>query len=62
MASSPANSIQDFLTPESMLTPGVLGSLTMMITNALAVNFEVSRAWTGLGLSFENGLMNSGAA
>lgn len=40
-----------------MLTPGVAGSLTMMITNALAVNFEMSRAWTGLVLSFVFGLL-----
>lgn len=46
-----------FLTPEAMLTPGVAGALTMMITNALAVNFEMERAWTGLALSFVFGLL-----
>jgi hypothetical protein len=51
------NSIQDFLTPEAMLTPGVAGSMTMMITNALATNFDMPRAWLGLGLSFVFGLL-----
>lgn len=37
---SPANNpLAQFLTPEAMLTPGVAGSLTMMITNALTLNF-----------------------
>lgn len=49
--------IEEFLTPEAMLTPGVAGSLTMMITNALAVNFAMPRAWIGLGLSFVFGLL-----
>lgn len=40
-----------------MLTPGVAGALTMMITNTLAVNFDAPRAWTGLGLSFVFGLL-----
>src|SRR5690242_9663850 len=49
--------IEQFLTPEAMLTPGVLGSLTMMITNSLAQNFTMPRAWLGLGLSFLFGLL-----
>jgi hypothetical protein len=49
--------IQEFLTPEAMLTPGVAGSLTMMITNALATNFTMPRAWVGLCLSFLFGLL-----
>jgi hypothetical protein len=36
----------EFLTPEAMLTPGVAGALTMMITNALGSNFAAPRAWT----------------
>ena len=40
-----------------MLTPGVAGSMTMMITNALATNFNMPRAWLGLGLSFVFGLL-----
>jgi hypothetical protein len=55
---SPGTSaIEQFLTPEAMLTPGVAGSLTMMITNALTVNFAMPRAWVGLGLSFVFGLL-----
>lgn len=52
-----SNTFQDFLTPEGMLTPGVAGSLTMMMANALAVNFAAPRAWTGLALSFVFGLL-----
>lgn len=55
--SSESNSLAQFLTPEAMLTPGVAGSLTMMITNALTVNFAMPRAWAGLGLSFIFGLL-----
>ncbi|WP_130583563.1 hypothetical protein [Bradyrhizobium sp. Leo170] len=55
---SPAsNPLSQFLTPEAMLTPGVAGALTMMITNALTVNFSMPRAWVGLGLSFVFGLL-----
>ncbi len=52
-----ANVLDSFLTPEAMLTPGVAGALTMMITNALAQNFELPRAYTGLALSFVFGLL-----
>lgn len=52
-----SNPFQQFLTPEAMLTPGVAGSLTMMITNALAANFNAPRAWIGLLLSFVFGLL-----
>ena len=51
------NPLQQFLTPEAMLTPGIAGSLTMMITNALAINFSMPRAWLGLTLSFIFGLL-----
>ncbi len=43
----PRDKFRDFLTPEAMLTPGVAGSMTMMITNALAINFGAPRATTG---------------
>ena len=46
-----SNPLAQFLTPEAMLTPGVAGSLTMMITNALTQNFAMPRAWVGLALS-----------
>lgn len=53
----PAPSLGDFLDPESMLTPGIAGSVVMFVTNALAVNFHLHRAYTGLFLSFLVGLM-----
>jgi hypothetical protein len=43
--------IDNFLNPEAMLTPGAAGALTMMITNALALNFDTHRALTGLIIS-----------
>ena len=49
--------IESFLNPQSMLTPGILGALTMMVTNALALNFALPRAWTGIILSFVFGLL-----
>jgi len=52
-----ANVLDSFLTPEAMLTPGVAGAMTMMITNALAQSFELPRAYTGLALSFTIGLL-----
>jgi len=51
------NVLDSFLTPEAMLTPGVAGAMTMMITNALAQNFELPRAYAGLALSFTIGLL-----
>src|ERR1700722_4539085 len=51
------NPLEEFLTPEAMLTPGMAGSVTMMITNALSVNFAMPRAWVGLVLSFIFGLL-----
>ena len=44
--------LDQFLTPEAMITPGAAGALTMMITNALALNFDTHRALTGLLVSF----------
>lgn len=49
--------IDQFLTPEAMLTPGAAGALTMMITNALAFNFDTHRALTGLVISCLFGAM-----
>ncbi|MBV9965111.1 MAG: hypothetical protein JO008_05405, partial [Alphaproteobacteria bacterium] len=40
-AASQSNPFDAFLRPESMVTPGALGALTMLITNALANNFGV---------------------
>jgi hypothetical protein len=52
MPEEPVRGLDQFLTPEAMLTPGAAGALTMMITNALALNFDTHRALTGLLLSF----------
>jgi hypothetical protein len=49
---NPVKGFDQFLTPEAMLTPGAAGAMTMMITNALALNFDTHRALTGLVLSF----------
>jgi hypothetical protein len=54
---SRSNPYGQFLNPEAMLTPGLAGALVMMITNGLALNFSVSRAYTGLFLSFIFGLL-----
>jgi hypothetical protein len=43
---------QQFLNPASMLTPGIAGALTMMITNALVQQFPVEPGYAGLGVSF----------
>jgi Na+/alanine symporter len=58
MATDQSNSrMQQFLTPEAMVTPGVAGSLTMAITNALALNFDWPAAWVGLIISFVFGAL-----
>lgn len=44
--------IKDFLHPASMMTPGLLGALTMMITNAFTYNIGGPPSWIALGLSF----------
>ena len=49
--------IQDFLNPNSMLTPGMAGGMTMLITNALCQHFPLPNDLTGLGLSFLFGLL-----
>ena len=46
-----------FLTPEAMLTPGVAGSMSMMIANALNHNFDLPNGWSILVLSFVFGLL-----
>jgi hypothetical protein len=52
-----ASLFDSFLTPEAMLTPGVAGAMTMMISNALQQNFALPPAYTGLALSFVFGLL-----
>jgi len=50
-------SLDKFLTPESMLTPGVAGSMSMMIANALSYQFNMPNGWAILVLSFVFGLL-----
>ena len=47
-----SGAIEEFLNPASMVTPGVAGSLTMIITNALSLQFGFTASWTGLVVSF----------
>ncbi len=42
----------DFLNPESMITPGVAGSITFALTNALTMQFNLPTRWTGIVISF----------
>jgi hypothetical protein len=43
---------KEFLNPRSMLTPGIAGSMVMVIANTLWVEFMVPQKWTALVLSF----------
>ena len=49
--------INDFLNPESMITPGVAGGITMTITNTLTSQFSLPGRWTALAISFLCGLL-----
>jgi hypothetical protein len=51
----------EFLNPKSMITPGIAGGLTMLITNALGSQFDLPGSWTSLTLSFLFGLLVFGA-
>jgi len=44
--------IDDFLNPKSMLTPAVAGSIIMLISNTLWLQFSISPKWSALVLSF----------
>lgn len=44
--------LSDFLNPRSMLTPGVAGSMVMLIANTLWVQFMIPQKWSALTLSF----------
>jgi hypothetical protein len=44
--------LDEFLNPKSMLTPGLAGALTMLITNTLATQFGLWPNYTGLLISF----------
>lgn len=50
-------SLDKFLTPEAMVTPGVAGSMSMMFGNALHYHFSVPNGWAVLALSFVFGLL-----
>lgn len=47
----PNPNVNDFLNPKSMLTPGLAGSMTMVITNALVTHFGASPPHTALIIS-----------
>lgn len=49
--------VNDFLNPESMITPGVAGGITMTITNTLTSQFPLPGRWTALAISFLCGLL-----
>jgi hypothetical protein len=58
----PAGALSDFLNPQSMMTPGALGAITMLATNAFCNSFPGvidptwERAILGFALSFLFGL------
>jgi hypothetical protein len=61
-ASEPAppgqtSTLEHFLTPEAMLTPGIAGTVTMSIANALYSGVAAPPAWTALILSFVFGTL-----
>lgn len=59
LTESDMSDMEKFLTPESMLTPGLAGGMTMGITNALAFQFGLiapGPAFIALTLSFLFGL------
>lgn len=49
--------VNDFLNPNSMLTPGIAGSITMMIANTLWVNFGLDPKLTALTICLLLGLL-----
>ena len=51
------HAIQDFIHPKEMLAPGVIGLITMIVTNALGNAFELPHSWTALVISALFGLL-----
>ena len=49
--------MRQFLNSKSMLTPGIAGAVTMLITNALALQFDLPGKWIALVLSFVLGML-----
>ena len=43
--------LDEFLNPKSMLTPGLAGGLTMLISSTLWVQFGWETKWTALAIS-----------
>lgn len=53
-------STKEFLNPNAMLTPGVAGAVTMMISNTFAAQFDLAAPWpavVALAVSFSVGLL-----
>lgn len=44
--------LKDFLNSKSMLTPGIAGAITMLVTNTLHLQFDLPHKWVALVLSF----------
>ena len=51
------HAIQDFIHPKEMLAPGVIGLITMIVSNALGNAFELPHSWTALVISALFGLL-----
>lgn len=51
------SAIGEFLQPKAMLTPGIAGGLTTLVTNALTSQFGLWPNYTGLAISFLFGLI-----
>ncbi len=49
--------VKDFLNPNSMLTPGIAGGITMTIANSLWVNFDLPPKYTAIAMCLLLGLM-----
>jgi hypothetical protein len=49
--------LKDFLNSKSMLTPGIAGAITMLVTNTLHLQFDLPQKWIALVLSFTLGTL-----
>ena len=49
--------LNDFLNPRSMLTPGLAGGLTMVISTTLWIQFALPPKWTALAISLALSLL-----
>lgn len=49
--------VDDFLKPESMMTPGLAGAITMTISNTMWMQFGLQQRWCALVLSFAFGAL-----